>query len=93
MGLINTLTRIIPLVTGVMGAVEAMYKAIKGKSSEKSDAFINGIMAALGISEATLGKDLLNDEKFKILMRKIADAIIELNNFIRDYKSADSGPV
>lgn len=88
MGLINTLTRILPLVTGVMGAVEAMFKAIKGKSSDKSDAFINGIMVALGISEATLGKDLLNDNKFKELLKKIADAIIELNNFIRDYQSS-----
>ena len=85
--LITTLTRIIPLVIGVMGAVEKMYNAIKGKSSEKSEAFIEGIMAALGITEATLGKDLINDSKFKDLLKKVADAIIELNNFIRDYKS------
>ena len=85
--LITTLTRIIPLVIGVMGAVEKMYNAIKGKSSEKSEAFIEGIMAALGITEQTLGKDLINNNKFKDLLKKVADAIIELNNFIRDYKS------
>lgn len=86
MGLITTLTRIIPLVVGIMGAVEKMYNAVKGKSLEKSEAFIEGIMAALGITEATLGKDLINDNKFKELLKKISDAIIELNNFIRDYK-------
>ena|SRR3990167_1746317 len=89
--LITTLTRILPLIIGTMGAVESMFKALKGKSVEKSEAFIAGIMSALGVTEATLGKDIVNDERFKTLLKKIADAIIELNNFIRDYKSPNDG--
>lgn len=84
--LLNTLTQIVPLIIGVMGAVEKIFNAVKNKSNEKSEAFIEGIMAALGITEQTLGKDIFNDEKFKSLLKKVADAIVELNNFIRDYK-------
>jgi hypothetical protein len=89
MGLINTLTRIVPLVIGTMGAVEAMFKAIKGKGSEKKEAYIEGVMAALGITEVAMNKDLVNDAKFKELLGKVADDIIAVNNFIRDYKSPE----
>ena len=92
MQLIGTLTRIIPLVTGTIGAVEAMFKAIKGKSSEKKDAYIAGIMTALGISEAALNKDLLTEEqtkKLEELLGKVADDVIAVNNFIRDLKKEE----
>ena len=89
MQLLGTLIRIIPLVVGTIGAVESMFKAIKGKGSDKKDAYIAGIMAALGVSEVGLNRDLLNEEqtkKLEELLGRLGDDIIAVNNFIHDLK-------
>ena len=81
--------RIIPLAMGIMKAVEKIFTAIKNKDEKngqaKKEAYIDGLMSALGVTELALQKDLVNDEKFKHLMGKFADAVIEVNNFIRDF--------
>ena len=79
-----------PLAIGVMGAVEKMFVAAKGGGAEKREAYITGLMAALGVTEATMDKDIINDEQFKELAGKLADNIVAINNFIRDHKSKEA---
>lgn len=88
MGLILTLTRIIPQLLTAMGAVETIFKYRKGGTSEeKKEAYIEAAMTSLGITEGIMQKDLLDDDKFRKMMGKFADNVIEIHNFIDSYKS------
>lgn len=83
--LFSTLTRIIPLAIGIIGAVEKMIGA--GKGEEKKQAYLEGIMVALGVVEGAVSKDLVDDAKFRGLLGDVADAVVAVNNFIRDHKA------
>lgn len=85
MGLLITLTRLVPMALGIIGAVEKIFK-LKGQGKEKKEAYLEGIMTALGVTESTMNKDLINDEQFKTLLGNLADTVVGINNFIRDFK-------
>lgn len=87
MKLSANILKLIPLALGVMSAVEKLYATRKGKSEEKSEAYVEALMTALGITESVTNKDMINDEKFRKLMKKFADTVIEVNNFVEEYKS------
>lgn len=83
---LSNIGKILTTAFGVMQAVESITTAIKsGKGTNKKQAYIDGIMAALNVTESIRG-DIINDDKFQKLMGDFADVTIEINNFIRDYK-------
>lgn len=86
MKLANTLIKLIPLALGSMAMVEKLFATRKGTSADKKEAYIEALMTALGITESVANQDMVNDDKFKRLLGKFADTVIEINNFIRDYK-------
>lgn len=83
-----TLTRIIPIALGLIGAVEKISGALSGK--KKKEAYVEGMMAALGIAETTLNRDILDDEKFRTLVGNVADSVITVSNFIRDFRAKET---
>lgn len=86
---LNNISKILSTAFGVMQAVESIASSFKTKSViDKKQAYIDGIMTALNVTESIKG-DIINDDKFKKLMGDFADVTIQINNFIRDYKPSE----
>lgn len=86
MKLFGNLTKLIPIIFSSITVVETIFKGKSGKGTEKKEAYIEAVMAALGITEGLTNKDLVDDEKFRKLIGKLGDDFIEVNNFVRDFK-------
>lgn len=80
------LIKLIPIIISSITVVENLFRGRNGKGPEKKEAYIEAVMAALGITEGITNKDLIDDEKFKKIIGKLGDDFIEVNNFIRDFK-------
>lgn len=85
MGFLSIVMKVFPIALGIIKSSEELFGPNKGQ--EKKEAYINILMNALGITESIIDKDIINDQKFKSLMGRFADLTIEINNFIRDFKS------
>lgn len=86
--LLGTVTKIIPLALGLITAVEKIFGA--GKGQEKKDAYLEGIMAALGVVESVTNKDLVDNAEFRTLLGNLADNVVSINNFIRDFRAKEA---
>jgi hypothetical protein len=77
--------KIFPLIVGAIHAVESLISNKKGK--DKQDAAIEAFGAMIKALELTSEKELLNEEEFKILLRKLIDDYVAVQNFVAEFKA------
>lgn len=84
---LQNMSKIFTTAFGVMQAVESIVSSMKkGTATNKKEAYLDGLMVALNVTESIKG-DIVQDEKFKKLMGNFADITIEISNFVRDYQA------
>lgn len=91
MGWLSFALRLVPLVVGAVQAVESIYKKDPNKpkdqqNKERQDAAVDAIGAMIATIEATTAKEIMDEEGFKVLLRRMIDDYIAVQNFIRDWQ-------
>lgn len=76
--------KIIPLVIQAVHIVELLKGDKKGK--DKQDAALEGIKEAIKAVEFGLDKDILDEEEFQKLLRRLIDDYVAIQNFIAKFK-------
>lgn len=72
--------QILPLVIGAVHAVEMLSVTLRGK--DKQDAAINTLMVMLAATEGLVGRDLMDDQRFRAALRSLIDAYVSIQNLI-----------
>ena len=80
--------KVFPLIVGAIHAVESIVTNKKGK--DKQDAAIEAVGAMIKTIELTTDKEIMNEEEFKVLLRKMIDDYVAIQNFIRDFKNKEN---
>ncbi len=86
MGWVTIGLKILPFIVEAVNWVE---KFVTRKGQEKQDAAIKMCVSMLGIAEAALERDILEDSEVEEAARKTIDAVVALQNIIAK-KQADS---
>lgn len=81
--------KLVPVVVAAITAVERLMTAGKGK--EKQDAAVEIVGDLIPLVEASINNDLLNDDDVQDAIRKIIDAVVALQNVIRDVEAQRKG--
>ena len=84
MGWVNGALKLIPLVIAAVNAVERM-SGKKGK--EKQDEAISLVGELVPVIEASIGRDVVNEADVQAAIRKVIDAVVALQNVVRDVVS------
>ena len=79
MGWVTIGLKLLPFIVEAIGWVE---KFVTRKGQEKQDAAIKMCVSMLGIAEAALEKDILEDSEVEEAARKTIDAVVSLQNII-----------
>lgn len=74
--------KLVPLIVAAVNAVERMAGAKKGQ--DKQDEAILLVGDLLPVIEASIGRDLVNEAEVQGALRKVIDAVVALQNVIRD---------
>lgn len=72
--------RLVPHVIAAVHAVESLATAKSGK--EKQDAAVEAVQAALEITEASMGRDVVDNPKVEQAVRQLIDAYIAVQNAV-----------
>lgn len=75
--------KIYPLIIGAVHAVEKIAGAAKGK--EKQDAAVEAVGAMIEAIELSVSKEILNEAEFQVLLRRIIDDYVAIQNFIAGF--------
>ena len=86
MGWVTIGLKLLPFIVEAVNWVE---KFVTRKGAEKQDAAIKMALSMLGIAEAALEKELLEDAEVEDAARKTIDAVVALQNIIAK-KQADA---
>lgn len=81
MNWLTGVAKLIPLIVTAVGAVERLTSK-KGK--EKQDAAVTMIGDVLPLIEGAIGRDVVNEADVQTALRKVIDAVVALNNVVRD---------
>lgn len=84
MGILVGVLRIVPLVVTAIGAVERVVSA-KGKA--KQDAAVALVTDLAPLVETTIPQVVINVPQVQDALREVIDAIVALNNVVRDLQS------
>lgn len=88
MGWLSVALKLFPLIIGAVHAVERIAGAKKGK--EKQDAAVDAVGAMISAIEISVGKEIMDEADFQVLLRKLIDDYVAIQNFVRDFKSKNS---
>jgi hypothetical protein len=86
MGWVTIGLKLLPLIVEAVNWVE---KFVLRKGKEKQDAAIKLCISMLGIAEAAVEKDILEDSEVEDAARKTIDAVVALQNILAK-KQAES---
>jgi hypothetical protein len=81
---------IVSLIPAIISAVQAVESFSKGKGKQKQDEAVSLVGAFLALAEGAVGKDILNDEEVAKAVRVTIDAVVALENVIRDARAKKS---
>ena len=84
MGWLPAAIRIVPIIWQAVMTVERLIKDRKGKDKQDEAVRMRGELLAL--IEGAVGRDLLNDASVQAAVRNAIDAIVALQNTIRNIK-------
>jgi len=84
MGWLPAAIRIVPIIWQAVMTVERLIKDRKGK--DKQDEAVRMTGELLALIEGAVGRDLLNDASVQAAVRNAIDAIVALQNTIRNIK-------
>jgi hypothetical protein len=79
--------KVFPLIVGAVHAVESLVSGKKGK--DKQDAAVEAFGAMIKALELTTEKEIMNEEEFKKLLRKLIDDYVAVQNFIAEFRSKE----
>lgn len=88
MGWVVAALKIFPLIIGAVQAVEKIAGSKKGK--EKQDAAIEAIGAMINAIEIGVSKEIMNEQKFQELLRRLIDDYVAVQNFIWDFQKKEA---
>lgn len=91
MGFLSIALKLVPLIVGAVQAVESIYKKDPSKpkeqqNKERQDAAVDAIGAMITTLEVSFQKELMDEKEFQILLRKMIDDYIAIQNFIRNFQ-------
>ena len=89
MGWVTGALKLIPLIITAVSAVERLTTAKKGK--EKQDEAIALIGDLVPLIEASIGRDVVNEAEVQGAIRKVIDAVVVLQNCVRDVVATRAG--
>lgn len=78
---------IVTLIPAIMSAVEAVEAFARGKGKDKQNAAVDLVGKFLQLTEGAAGKDLLDDAEVQAAVRAAIDAIVAMENVIRDARA------
>jgi hypothetical protein len=84
MGWVSLGMKLLPFIVEAVNWVE---KFIQRKGKEKQDAAVKMCVSMLGVAEAALDKDILEDAEVETAARKTIDAVVSLQNIIAKKQS------
>jgi len=84
MGWLPAAIKIVPIIWQAVITVERLIKDRKGK--DKQDEAVRMTGELLALIEGVVGRDLLNDANVQAAVRNAIDAIVALQNTIRNIK-------
>lgn len=79
--------RLLPFIQEAVSWVEKFVNAKSGK--RKQDCAVYMVKSILGVAEAGVNRDLLNDEDVEKATRAVIDSVVALNNLLQK-KSEDT---
>lgn len=85
MNWISGAIKIIPLIITAVEAVERLFFNKDGSESKK-DAALDIIGHAIESIESLAGKELMKEAEFKVLVSKLIDDYVAVQNFIADFQ-------
>ncbi len=89
MNWISGAIKIIPLIITAVEAVERLFFNKDGENSKK-DAAMDIIGQAIESIESLAGKELMNQAEFKVIVSKLIDDYVAVQNFIADFQKHKS---
>jgi len=78
MNFLATLLQTIALVPAVVNGIEGLFSHRTG--TEKKDAALSFLEAALSVSSAVASREIVDEEKFKAGLSKAIDGVVECFN-------------
>jgi len=76
------------LLPYIVEAVQWVEKFITTKGKYKQDCAVYMVKSILGVAEAGVNKDLLDDDQVEAATRKVIDAVVALQNIIAKKENA-----
>lgn len=73
--------KIFPLIIAAVNAVERLSSK---KGTDKQDEAITLIGDLVPLIEASIGRDIVNEAEVQSAIRKVIDAVVALQNIVRD---------
>jgi hypothetical protein len=77
--------KLLPLVAGAINSVQKLFEGKSGK--DKQDAAVEIIGQMIQALEISIDKELLDVPEFQVLLRKLIDDSVEIQNFIAKWKA------
>lgn len=90
MAWIASVTKLIPLIVGAVNVVEKLKDLFKSDSSaegskKKQDAAVDIVTTMLEASELVIGKDIIDNAEFQVLLRRLIDDYVAIQNFVSKF--------
>jgi hypothetical protein len=80
----RVITKIVTVIPMVVNLVEKLAVGIKGK--DKQDAALSGVEEFIATLELAFGRELMNQEEFKDIIREMIDVYVKAMNFAKKFK-------
>jgi|TARA_R110000824_G_scaffold77787_2_gene196633 hypothetical protein len=80
--------KLLPYIVSAVSSIERFFTSGKGKAKE--DAAVATVSSILETVEAGAGSDLLDNEKVQDAVRKVMQAIVSLQNIIKEAKEENA---
>jgi len=81
--------KLFPLIVTAVNAIERFATTKKG--SEKQDEAVAMVSDLVPLVEASIGRDVVNDTDVQQAIRKVIDAVVALQNVVRDVVARRAG--
>ena len=78
------ITGVVKLLPLIMAAVHAVERMSGKKGKDKQDEAISLVGDLVPLVEASIGRDVVNENDVQGAIRKVIDAVVALQNVVRD---------
>ena len=78
---------VLKLIPLILAAVQAVERMSSKKGKEKQDEAVHLVGDLVPLIEASVGRDIVDDEKVQIAIRTVIDAVVALQNVAASVKA------